>query len=121
MAEWLVGRVPEFAEIDRKIVSVEGTDIGIFCKDKEFYAYENVCLHQGGPVCEGMLLGKVEQLLTEDRSANGHRFSEEEEHIVCPWHGWEYDIVTGRCAADRRLRLRRYKVVKRGEEVYVIK
>ena len=29
-------------------------------------------------------------------------------HFVCPWHGYEYDLKTGECAADRRLRLKSY-------------
>ena len=49
----------------------------------------------------------------------GERFSETEPHIVCPWHGWEYDLRTGRCAADPRFALRRYEVVCREGEVYV--
>jgi nitrite reductase/ring-hydroxylating ferredoxin subunit len=40
-------------------------------------------------------------------------------NFVCPWHGYEYDIKTGECAADRRLRLKSYKVVRRGDEIYV--
>jgi nitrite reductase/ring-hydroxylating ferredoxin subunit len=40
-------------------------------------------------------------------------------NFVCPWHGYEYDIKTGECAADRRLRLKKYKVVRKGDEIYV--
>ena len=48
------------------------------------------------------------------------RFSTTEIHLVCPWHGWEYDVETGECVALRRYRLRRYEAVQRGDEVYVV-
>jgi len=50
---------------------------------------------------------------------HGQRFSDEV-HFVCPWHGYEYDLKTGECAADRRLRLKTYQVVRRGEDIYVV-
>jgi len=47
-------------------------------------------------------------------------FSETEMHFVCPWHGYEYDMKTGECVSDRRLKLRRYKVVEKEDGVYVV-
>jgi nitrite reductase/ring-hydroxylating ferredoxin subunit len=47
-------------------------------------------------------------------------FSETEMHFVCPWHGMEYNIKTGECASDRRMKLKKYLVVKKGDEVYVV-
>ena len=41
-------------------------------------------------------------------------------HFVCAWHGYEYDMKTGECVSDRRLKLRKYKVVQKGDEVYVV-
>jgi nitrite reductase/ring-hydroxylating ferredoxin subunit len=40
-------------------------------------------------------------------------------HIVCPWHGYEYKLETGECAADKKLKLRRYEVIERDGGVYV--
>ena len=37
----------------------------------------------------------------------------------CPWHKWDFDIATGRCAVDARLRVRRYPVRVEGEELVV--
>ena len=48
------------------------------------------------------------------------RFNENELHIVCPGHGWEFNIETGRCAGDGRQALRRYQTVERNEGIYVI-
>ena len=44
----------------------------------------------------------------------------DEAHFVCPWHGYEYDMKTGECVSDRKLKLRKYKVVEKGDEVYVL-
>lgn len=37
-------------------------------------AMDNVCLHQGGPLGQGVI---------------------EKGKVVCPWHGWAWDPVTG--------------------------
>lgn len=120
MAEHWAGKAHDFDEDGRKIVRIGDVEIGIFRRTGSWYAYENRCLHQGGPVCEGAIMAKVEAVLGRDGVYLGERFSEEETHLVCPWHGWEYDLATGACAADRRLRLTRYRVVERGDEIYVV-
>ena len=40
-----------------------------------------------------------------DKTSRGLYFSETDMHFVCPWHGYEYDLKTGECVADRRLKL----------------
>lgn len=120
MTEILVGKLSDFDEEARFVVSAGDTEIGVFRVQGHFYAYDNFCLHQGGPACEGTLIGKVEPVYGDDRSIVGETFSETEKHFVCPWHGWEYDLATGECVSDRRLRLRRYQVVQKGEELYVV-
>jgi nitrite reductase/ring-hydroxylating ferredoxin subunit len=41
-------------------------------------------------------------------------------HILrCAWHGWEFDIATGRALVDPRLRARTYPVTVEGEEIVV--
>jgi nitrite reductase/ring-hydroxylating ferredoxin subunit len=41
-------------------------------------------------------------------------------HFVCPWHGYEYELTTGECVGDRKLKLRKYEVVRRGEDIFVV-
>jgi nitrite reductase/ring-hydroxylating ferredoxin subunit len=120
MAEVFVAKASEFPDGERRIVQHGAHDIGVFHWHGHFYAYSNVCLHQGGPACEGLIMHKVEDVIGPDRTWVGQKFSEEQVHFVCPWHGYEYDIRTGECAADRRLRLRKYNVVRRGEDIYVV-
>jgi len=119
LAELRVGTRADFEDGGRRIIHVDGVEIGVLSHDGVLHAFENRCVHQGGPVCEGSILGKVEAVLGDDRRVVGERFSEEELHLICPWHGWEYDLRTGECAADRTLRLKRFEVIERGEEIYV--
>jgi nitrite reductase/ring-hydroxylating ferredoxin subunit len=118
--EVLVGTRNDFDDSARRFVWAEGVEIGVLLHDGQFHAYENRCVHQGGPVCEGRILGKVEAVLAADKTMLGERFSKTETHLICPWHGYEYDLATGECAVDRRLRLRRFEVVEKGDEIYVL-
>lgn len=118
--EILVGTRADFADDGRQILTIGGLDIGVLHHGGRFYAYENRCVHQGGPVCEGRVLGKVEAVLGKDKTLLGERFSETEVHLICPWHGYEYNLATGESVVDRRRRLRRFDVVEKGDEIYVV-
>jgi nitrite reductase/ring-hydroxylating ferredoxin subunit len=59
-------------------------------------------------------------MLMPDKTSRGLYFSDTETHFVCPWHGYEYDLKTGECAADRSLKLKSFDVVRRGEDIYVV-
>lgn len=121
MSEVYVGKIADFDfNNDRRIVQSGDQEIGVFHRDGNFHAYSNVCLHQGGPACEGLLMAKVEEVLDKDKTYRGQRFNKDKMHFVCPWHGYEYDLQTGECTADRKLRLKKFDVITRGDEVYVI-
>jgi nitrite reductase/ring-hydroxylating ferredoxin subunit len=120
MPEEFVGKSSEFKDGDRRIVFVDDKEIGVFRDGGQFYAYSNFCLHQGGPACEGLTIAKVEERLRPDKTSLGLFFSETEMHFVCPWHGYEYDMKSGECVSDRRLKLRKYEIVQKGDEIYVV-
>ena len=120
MPEVFVSRIDDFAEGDRRIVFHGGTEIGVFHWQGNYYAYENLCLHQGGPACEGITMHKVEEIIRPDKTYAGQRFNMEQEHIVCPWHGYEYDMKTGECIPDRSIKLRKFEVVTQDDSVYVV-
>jgi nitrite reductase/ring-hydroxylating ferredoxin subunit len=120
MAEQFVGKSSEIKDGERRIVFVGEHEIGVFKEKGEYYAYSNFCLHQGGPACEGLTIAKVEERIMPDKTSRGMYFSDTELHFVCPWHGMEYDMKTGECVADRRMKLRKYKVVQKGDDVYVV-
>jgi len=119
MPESFVAKAADMQDGDRRIVVAGRHEIGVFFKDGAYYAYSNYCVHAGGPACEGLIINKVVDLIAEDRTYQGQTFSDEV-HFACPWHGYEYDLKTGECAADRRLRLKTYQVVRRGEDIYVV-
>ncbi len=119
MAEILVADVTEMSDGDRRIVKTRRGEVGVFFKDGKYYAYANVCAHAGGPACEGVMMNQVVDIIAEDRTYQGQTFSDTV-HFVCPWHGWEYELETGECVGDRRLRLKKYDVVVRGDSIYLV-
>jgi nitrite reductase/ring-hydroxylating ferredoxin subunit len=119
VAEWFVAKAADLADGDRRIVAAGRHEIGVFCKDGALYAYSNYCLHAGGPACEGLLINRVIDVIAADRTYQGQSFADEM-HFVCPWHGYEYDLKTGECVGDRKLKLRKFEVVRRGEDIYVV-
>jgi nitrite reductase/ring-hydroxylating ferredoxin subunit len=65
-----------------------------------------VCPHMGGPVCQGKIIARVEERIADDKTSLGLAFSKDQTNVVCPWHGYEFDIATGRHQGNPRMRLR---------------
>jgi nitrite reductase/ring-hydroxylating ferredoxin subunit len=119
MSEAIVAALTEdVLEGGRVVVDVDGVEIGIFRLDGELYAWENRCAHFGGPVCQGTLMNRVVERLDSERRSLGDDFGDEL-HIVCPWHGYEYNVRTGRHPSDPSARLRSIEVEERGGEIIV--
>ena len=119
MREVSVGSVNDFQDPGRKIVGFENFEVGVFKLDGEFYAYFNHCPHMGGPVCQGKMIAKVEEILAEDKTSKGMAFSKTKLQIVCPWHAYEFDIRTGVHPGNPRARLRKVKVAVVDGEVVI--
>lgn len=81
-------------------VRVEGQDIAVFLVDGVVRAVGNHCLHTGGPLADGLVVDGC---------------------VVCPWHGWVYDLATGDKVVGSRMPggLPVYEVVVEGDEVKV--
>jgi nitrite reductase (NADH) small subunit len=110
MPEVNVGPAASFSDPGRKLIETGGVEVGVFKLGNEFYAYENVCPHIGGPACQGKIIAKVEEMIAADRTAKGLEFSKTKINVVCPWHGFEFDIRTGRHHGNPRYRLKPIKV-----------
>lgn len=114
-----VGRSSDVPEKGRLVVDLGERTIGIFRIQGRLYAYDNVCAHQGGPVCQGRIMPKVLENIAGDQTAHGMRYDRSEMHIVCPWHGAEYVIETGRHATIPHIKLTAVDVEEREGVIYV--
>lgn len=110
----------ELEDGGRKVIVADGVEIGIFKVDGAFYAWRNDCPHQGGPICQGKLMKGVEERLDADRRSLGIHYKDDVLNVVCPWHGYEFNVRTGRHAGLSVIKLAGYPVTLRGGEIYVV-
>lgn len=75
----IVAKTSDIADQSAKCVVVEGRSIALFNFDGEFYAIDDTCTHEGGPLSEGMVEG---------------------DEVECPWHGAQFNIKTGAVTLD---------------------
>jgi nitrite reductase (NADH) small subunit len=120
MPAMFVAQSIDLPEGGRTFVTCGGRRIGVIRAKGKLHAFLNTCPHQGGPVCEGLIIHRVEEIITADKTYHGMRFSENDVHLVCPWHGWEFNIETGRCAGDGRHGLTRFAAIERPDGIYVV-
>jgi nitrite reductase/ring-hydroxylating ferredoxin subunit len=109
----------ELSEGGRIVKVVGDTAVGVFKSSGNLYAYENKCPHQGGPVCQGRIVPKTVENLTQEKLSRGRIFDTSEMHIACPWHGAEFVISTGRHAALQDFHLRSLRVYSKDEKIFV--
>lgn len=109
----------EIADGGGVLADVGEREIGVFRRGDRLYAYDNRCIHMGGPVCSGELLGATRMELTPGGEAVRQVLDDSQPRLVCPWHGWEYDLLTGEAVHDRRLRLRAFAITVQDGIVYV--
>ncbi|HLQ89370.1 MAG TPA: Rieske 2Fe-2S domain-containing protein [Xanthobacteraceae bacterium] len=114
MPSYVVASVDEIPPGKRKLVDANGRAIVVFNLDGEFYALNNRCPHRGGSLAHGIQTG-----LVESKEPGQYCYSRLGEMVKCPWHGWEFDIRTGKSWCDPgRVRVRQYPVaVKSGTEL----
>src|SRR6476646_4482084 len=111
---WPVGCASELPPGERRLVEVKGHSIGLFNVNGEIVAALNLCPHELAPVCRGRVGGT-----TLPSPPGEYRWGRQGEILACPWHGWEFDLLTGRALADRKSRLRLYPVSVEDGLVYV--
>jgi len=81
-----------------KEVQVGGKPVAIANVGGAYYAIDGTCLHRGGPLGQGVLEGAV---------------------VTCPWHGWQFDVTTGRAVMNPNAGVGCLKAEVRGDELYV--
>ena len=82
----------------------------------EIRAMGSRCPHQGANLAHGCLTG-----LSSGEVPNELHMERPGQILRCPWHGFEFDIMTGQSVADKgKLRLRRFNVEIENDEVYIV-
>ena len=107
-------RAEEVPEGAAKILALKGRSIGIFRVDGAHYALLNLCPHRGASLCEGVVCGT-----TMPGKVGDFVFGRAGETVRCSWHGWEFDIRTGRALADPNTRVRTFEVEAEQDCLYV--
>lgn len=77
---------------------VDGRIIAVFNSEGEFHALDGICPHAGGPLAKGQLSGHV---------------------VTCPWHGWQFDVTTGRHCLNSQLHHTNYVVAVDGPDLWI--
>lgn len=72
--------------------------LAIFRHQGQLFALDAMCAHQGGPIAQGHVAGGC---------------------VTCPWHGWQYELATGRQTIHNQKLLNTYEVAERNGTLYV--
>ena len=108
-----IAEVGELEPGESKLVEIAGKSIGLFNVHGQCVAVLNICPHELAPVCRGRITGT-----TLPSAPGNYVWGREGEILACPWHGWEFDLLTGNCLTDDR-RLQRYDVTIKDGRIYV--
>jgi nitrite reductase (NADH) small subunit len=111
----LVTKLDALEDAKPQLFSVAGREIGLIRSNGAVYAVRNICPHKRAPVCRGTLRGTM-----LPSNPNSFVFGLEDRVLQCPWHGWEFDLTTGRtlCGKDSK-KLALYPVTIKEDAVYV--
>ncbi len=120
MVEYHVGTAEDVPEGGKLVVVCGNAEIGLFKHNGQLRAWHNTCPHRQGPVCQGRIIQRVLEPVEADHTVGMLKYAEDDSHIICPWHGYEFDIETGAHPGDPAVRLRRAQVRIEGEDIFVI-
>jgi len=81
-----------------KELEYEGRVYALFNLDGEIVAIDGICPHQGGPLADGHLEGSM---------------------VTCPWHGWQFDVRSGKTPLGPKVKQAVYEVKVEGQDVFV--
>ncbi len=85
----------ELAEGSAKLVRARGEEMAVFKTNGRLYGIQNICPHEGGQLCNGWIEGG---------------------EVVCPLHGYKFDLKTGACSTDPKLKVKIFKLVAQGDQ-----
>ena len=93
-----LAKVSEIQPGTSRSFQIKGKSIALYNFKGKFYATSNICQHEGGFLEEGELTGNV---------------------IMCPLHGWEYNIESGECLTAPGADLKTFPVQIVGDEIQI--
>jgi nitrite reductase/ring-hydroxylating ferredoxin subunit len=82
-----------------QLLILNGKRIALVLHDKEFYAVQDSCTHNG----ESLSKGKINYL----------------GDIICPWHGYRFELATGRACDSSCADLKTYPIRIDGDGFFV--
>jgi nitrite reductase/ring-hydroxylating ferredoxin subunit len=91
-------RAGDIAEGAGKLVRVKGDEMAVFRNKGKLYGIQNTCPHEGGQLCNGWIEGG---------------------EVVCPLHGYKFNLQTGACSTDPNLKVKVFRLIAQGEQVIV--
>ena len=102
------------ADGEVRVLEIGSQRVGLFRVGATLHALADRCPHRGAPICSAGELAT--EIVAE---AGALELGTPRSLLRCPWHKWDFEIATGRCAVDSRLRVRRYTVRTEGDEIVV--
>ena len=81
-----------------RVITAKGKTLALYNVNNQYFATENSCSHRAGPLGDGILDGDI---------------------VTCPWHGWQFDVTTGKREADDQVRLKTFDVMVTSRHVLV--
>jgi NAD(P)H-dependent nitrite reductase small subunit len=93
-----VARVGDVAPGTGKTVLLGRREVALFNAGGRFYALDNTCPHQGGPLSEGWIEGET---------------------VTCPWHAWCFTMRDGKMTLGDYAQVDTFDVRIEGDEVRI--
>jgi nitrite reductase (NADH) small subunit len=93
-----VARTTEIVPGRARVFYLRGIEIALFNVNGDFYAVDNLCPHEGGPLVAGTVGGRV---------------------LTCPWHRWQFDLKTGCSPVNPAIQVQIYPVLIEGEQIKI--
>jgi nitrite reductase (NADH) small subunit len=101
-----VGAVEEIRREGCRVVGVDGRSVGVISVGSAFYGIADRCPHMGASMCAGSVNGTLLPSRPQELV-----YGLDQRVVRCPWHGWEFDLESGRSLLEpRRFGLKTYEV-----------
>lgn len=79
-------------------VAAAGRVVALFNVEGTIHAMDGVCPHAGGPLGKGTLEGP---------------------RVTCPWHGWQFDVTTGKHCLNDNIQHPTFDVTIENDDIYI--